>query len=69
VVASNSEVFVSGGLGKVRPEWLEEWKAWPELPAVKNKQLHFIDPALIQRVGLRIFQGADKLCELLDQAR
>jgi len=69
VLASNAEVIISGGMGTVRPEWLDEWKKWPALSAVKNKQLHFIDPALMQRVGPRILQGADKLCELLDRAR
>ena len=69
VLASKSEVIISGGMGKVRPEWLEEWKSWPELPAVKNGQLYFIDPALMQRVGPRILYGADKLCEFLEKAR
>jgi iron complex transport system substrate-binding protein len=69
VLASKSEVIISGGMGKARPEWVEEWKPWPELPAVKNGQLYFIDPALMQRVGPRILQGADKLCELLEKAR
>lgn len=69
VLASKAEAIVSGGMGKVRPEWLDEWKAWPELPAVKKKQLYFIDPALMQRVGPRILLGADRLCELLDRAR
>ncbi len=69
VIAAKSEVIISGGMGKVRPEWLDEWKSWPELPAVKNGQLYFIDPALMQRVGPRILQGADKLCEFLDNAR
>jgi len=69
VIAAKSEVIISGGMGKARPEWLDEWKAWPELPAVKNGQLYFIDPALMQRVGPRILQGADKLCEFLENAR
>lgn len=69
VIASKAEAIVSGGMGKARPEWLDEWKAWPELSAVKNNQLYFIDPALMQRVGPRILDGADKLCELLDRTR
>ena len=69
VLASKAEAIISGGMGKARPEWLEEWKAWPELPAVKNAHLFYIDPALMQRVGPRILNGADKLCELLERAR
>lgn len=69
VLASKSEIIVSGGMGKARPDWLDDWKAWPILPAVKNKQLYFIDPSLMQRVGPRILDGADKLCEFIDKAR
>lgn len=69
VLASKSEVIISGGMGKARPEWVEEWKPWKTLPAVKNEQLYFINPALMQRVGPRILQGADKLCEFLEEAR
>jgi len=69
VIQSKSEVIVSGGMGKARPDWLDDWKAWPELAAVKNEQLYYIDPALMQRVGPRILDGADKLCEIFDEAR
>lgn len=69
VLSSKADVIVSGGMGKARPDWLDDWKAWPSLPAVKNKQLYFVEPALMQRVGPRILRGADKLCEILDKAR
>lgn len=69
VLATKAEVIVSGGMGKARPEWLDDWKSWPALPAVKDKHLYFVDPALMQRVGPRILRGADKLCEILDKAR
>lgn len=69
VLASKSDVIISGGMGKARPEWLDDWKQWTELPAVKNDQLYFIEPSLMQRVGPRILQGADKLCEILDKVR
>lgn len=69
VLASNSEIIISGGMGKARPDWVEEWRPWQQLPAVKNEQLYFIEPALMQRVGPRILDGADILCEFLDKAR
>lgn len=69
VISSNSDVIVSGGMGKARPEWLDDWKAWPTVPAVKNKQLYYVDPSLMQRVGPRILDGADKLCEIFDKVR
>lgn len=69
VIASNAEVIVAGGMGNKRPEWLLEWKLWPQLPAVKNEQFYFVNPDILQRVGPRILQGADELCQLLEQAR
>ncbi len=69
VLTSGAEIVISGGMGKARPDWLDDWKSWPELPAVKNQQLYFIDPDLMQRVGPRILQGADKLCALLEKVR
>lgn len=69
VIASNAEVIVAGGMGKKRPEWATEWKPWRQLPAVKNGQFHFVNPDILQRVGPRILQGADELCEILEQVR
>lgn len=69
VLAEKPDSIISGGMGKARPEWLDEWKKWPDLPAVKNEHLYFIEPSLMQRVGPRILQGADKLCNFLDEAR
>lgn len=69
VLAARPEVIISGGAGKTGSLWKKEWEAWPEVPAVRNGQLYFIDPSLMQRVGPRILQAADKLCEDLDHAR
>ena len=69
VIATNAEVIVAGGMGKKRPEWAIEWKPWKQLPAVKNEQIHFVNPDILQRVGPRILQGADELCEILEQVR
>jgi len=69
VIAANSEVIVSGGMGKERPEWLDDWKSWPEMPAVKNQHLYFVDPSLMQRVGPRILDGAERLCDIFEKVR
>ena len=69
VIASGAEVIVAGGMGKKRPEWVAQWKPWPQLPAVKKQQIYFINPDILQRVGPRILQGADQLCNILDKAR
>ena len=69
VIATNTEVIIAGGMGKAKPEWMKEWYPWQQIPAVKNKNVFFVEPSLLQRVGPRILQGADQLCALLDEAR
>ena len=56
-------------MDRERPEWLDEWTEWPGLAAAENEQLHFIPPDLLQRNSPRIIQGAEMMCEFVDQAR
>ncbi len=60
---------VANGLSVSEPEWLSKWKNWKELSAVKNNNLFFIHPDIINRQSTRILDGAEKLCELADIAR
>ena len=69
ILRLNPQVIVASGMGEARPEWLDEWKRWPSLVAVKNQQLKFIPPDLIQRHTPRVLQGAKLMCEHLQQAR
>lgn len=69
VLGRNPEVIVASGMGDQRPEWLDEWLAYPSLKAVKNKNLYFVHPDLIQRHTLRILDGAEIMCQKLSQAR
>lgn len=69
VLSAAPEVIVASGMDQARPEWLDEWRRWPQLPAVENEALYFIPPELIQRHSPRILQGAQRLCEQLEDAR
>ncbi|HET8706349.1 MAG TPA: cobalamin-binding protein [Pseudomonadales bacterium] len=69
VLAADPDVIIASGMDQSRPEWLDEWKKWPQLRAVKNNTLFFIEPDLVQRFTLRSLQGAHKVCEFLDAAR
>ena len=69
VLAANPQVIVASGMGEERPDWLEDWRKWDQLQAVKNNHLYFIPPDIIQRHSPRILQGAQQLCEALDKAR
>jgi iron complex transport system substrate-binding protein len=69
VVRRNPEVIIASGMGEERPEWLDDWRQWKSVNAVKNDQLYFIHPDLLQRHTLRILSGAEKMCAFVDQAR
>ncbi len=69
VLAANPEAIVASGMDEARPEWLDQWRHWPQLAATASDNLFFIPPDLIQRPTPRILEGAALLCEQLDSAR
>lgn len=69
VLVADPQLIVVSGMDEERPEWLDEWQQWPGLSAAEYDQLHFIPPDLLQRSAPRIIQGAEMLCEFIDQAR
>ena len=48
---------------------LELWQRWPQIPAVRHKQLKVSQPDRLQRLTLRTLDGIDELCLLIDEAR
>lgn len=69
VLQSAVEMIVVSGMDENRPEWLDEWRHWPQLPAVQNDNLYFIPPDILQRHGPRILEGAQQLCTQIEQVR
>ena len=69
VLAANPEVIVTGGPGADRADWLDPWRAWTGLTAVRRGNLFFVPPSLLQRPTPRIARGTGLLCEALEQAR
>jgi iron complex transport system substrate-binding protein len=69
VLQANPEAIVSGGMETVRREWLEQWRRWPQLAAVKRGNLFVVPPDLLQRHTPRLLDGAERLCEALETAR
>lgn len=69
VLAADPEVIVASGMGESRPEWLDDWRQWKTLVAVKRNNLFFVPPDLIQRHTPRIVEGAEKLCAHLETVR
>ncbi len=69
VLAADPEVIAASGMDAARPQWLDDWRRWPQLRAVRREQLVFIHPDLIQRASPRVLDGAEQLCRALDRAR
>jgi len=61
--------IIASGMSSARPEWLDDWKSWPSLTAVKNDNLFFVEPDHIQRHTVRILLGIESICSHLDMAR
>ena len=69
VISAAPDIIVTGGHHTERNVWRAAWRRWPQLPAVVHDQLYFINPDLMQRHGPRILQGAEQLCQFVEQAR
>ncbi len=69
VIQSEPDIIVTGNLIQTHQDWIQEWQQWPQLPAVAAKQLYSINPDILQRHGPRILQGAEQLCQYVEQAR
>jgi len=69
VIAANPEAIVASGMDEARPEWLDDWKRWTSITAVARDNLFFVPPDLIQRHTPRLLDGAERLCQQLENAR
>ncbi len=69
VIEADPHVIIASGHGSERPDWLDEWKKWKSIHAVKHDHLYFIPPDILQRHTVRILEGAEMMCEFLEIAR
>lgn len=69
VVAARPEVIVAGSDDGKRPPWLDDWKRWRDVPAVRYGNLFVANGDLLHRSGPRFVEGVELLCTMLDQAR
>lgn len=67
VIAADPEIIIASGMGQERPEWLDDWRQWPQLQAVKSERLYVINPSIIQRATPRLLEGAEVMCGLITQ--
>ena len=69
VLAADPEAIIASGMGEARPEWLDDWRQWKTLTAVRRDNLFFIPPDILQRHTPRLVEGAARLCAHLEVAR
>jgi iron complex transport system substrate-binding protein len=69
VLRADPEVIVASGMAEERPEWLDQWRRWPQLRAAQRGNLFFVPPDLLQRHTPRILDGAERICAALESAR
>ncbi len=69
VLAADPEVIIASGAGDQRPPWLDDWRNFPQLRAVRSDQLYAMPADLLQRHTPRILEGAERLCAILESTR
>jgi iron complex transport system substrate-binding protein len=69
VLSAKPDAIIAGTDGGVRPAWLDDWRHWPELPAVAHGNLSTVDANLLHRAGPRFVRGAEALCAVIDDVR
>ena len=69
VVAAAPDVIVGGDDSGKRPPWLDDWKRWPSIPAVRDGNLYGAAGDLLHRPGPRFVDGVAALCADLATAR
>ena len=69
VVAAAPDVIVGGDDEGKRPAWLDDWRRWPAIPAVRNGNLYGAAGDLLHRPGPRFVEGVAALCADFETAR
>jgi len=69
VIAKDPQIIISGGSAAMQAKNLSGWKQWPQISAVRDNNLFYIDADLMQRDTPRILEGAQVLCQMADKAR
>lgn len=69
VLAARPAAIIAGTDGAVRPAWLDAWRQWADLPAVRAGNLFVVDANLLHRPGPRFVDGAEALCDVIERAR
>ncbi|MCC6202790.1 MAG: cobalamin-binding protein [Gammaproteobacteria bacterium] len=69
VLAADPETILVSGRGENDPAWLDTWRAYPKLRAVRAGNLYFVPPSLLVRATPRVLEGIRTVCAHLDEVR
>lgn len=69
VLAANPEAIIFATAQDRVPRWRQSWLRWPQLEAVRRDNVFALNPDLLHRHGPRIIEGAEALCQVLDEVR
>ncbi|MBI3146963.1 MAG: cobalamin-binding protein [Betaproteobacteria bacterium] len=69
VLQRDPEVIIAAAEGARRPDWLDAWKRWPTLKAVRHQALVVVNADLMNRHSARFVEGIAELCAQLDRER
>jgi iron complex transport system substrate-binding protein len=69
VLVANPQVIIASSSEGEAPQWLNDWRHWTELDAVRYDNLFHVDADTINRHTPRILQGVEQICEALNTAR
>lgn len=68
-VLRNPELILASAPPGAADGWLAEWRRFPSLAAVRNRQLvNYVDER-IDRMGPSVIAATENLCEVIDRAR
>lgn len=66
---ADPETSVASGPDGTWPSWLDDWKDYPALAAVRHGNLYTVRPELRRRNTPRLLDGAEELCGILEDVR
>jgi iron complex transport system substrate-binding protein len=69
VLAADPEAIIVSGRGENDPSWIEHWRAFPTLRAVRAGNVYFVPPSQLVRATPRVLEGIRTVCAHLDAVR
>lgn len=66
ILQRDPEIIIATGMAESSEQWLNRWRQWPFLSAVKNNHLYAANPDHLVRHTPRILLGIQEVCQLLE---